>query len=72
MVQTNVIECTNCGNLILIAATQKSRTCPYCGVRVETRRANKVASAEDAFTASRVVRSLKEQKKLHRDGQSAR
>jgi predicted RNA-binding Zn-ribbon protein involved in translation (DUF1610 family) len=72
MVQTDIIECTNCRNLILIAATQKSRTCPYCGVRIEARRANKVASAEDAFTASKVLRGLKEQKKLHRDSHSTR
>jgi DNA-directed RNA polymerase subunit RPC12/RpoP len=71
MVKTDIIECTKCENLILITHTQKSRTCPYCGSRIETIKAQKLASAEDAFTASRLLRELKEQKKTNRGRQSA-
>jgi len=70
MVQTKIIECIKCGNLMLIADTQKSRACPYCGTRVEARRALVLAAAEDAFTASKVLRELKEQKKFRRNNLS--
>jgi len=70
MVQTKIIECIKCGNLMLIADTQKSRACPYCGSRVEARRALVLAAAEDAFTASKVLRELKEQKKFRRNNLS--
>jgi predicted RNA-binding Zn-ribbon protein involved in translation (DUF1610 family) len=66
MGQTTIIECTRCGGLLLIAENQKSRTCPYCGTRVDARRARKLASAEDAFTASEVLRELKKQKGFNR------
>jgi DNA-directed RNA polymerase subunit M/transcription elongation factor TFIIS len=72
MAPTKIIECAKCGNLMLIADTQKSRACPYCGVRVEARRALVLAAAEDAFTASKVLRELKEQKKFRQDSQSTR
>jgi len=70
MAQTKIIECIKCGNLMLIADTQKSRACPYCGTRVEARRALVLAAAEDAFTASKVLRELKEQKKFRRNNLS--
>jgi DNA-directed RNA polymerase subunit M/transcription elongation factor TFIIS len=70
MAQTKIIECTKCGNLMLITDTQRSRACPYCGIRVEARRAHTLAAAEDAFTASKVLRELKEQKKFGRKNQS--
>jgi len=56
---TFIINCSCCGGLFLAQEDQKSRTCPYCGSRVELRRANKVASAEDAFEASEILRELK-------------
>jgi len=72
MVQTKIIECIKCGNLMLIADTQKSRACPYCGTRIEARRALVLAAAEDAFTASKVLRELKEHKKFKHDSLSTR
>jgi len=56
---TFIINCSCCSGLFLAQEDQKSRTCPYCGSRVELRRANKVASAEDAFEASEILRGLK-------------
>jgi len=72
MAPTKIIECTKCGNLMLIADTQKSRACPYCGTRIEARRALVLAAAEDAFTASKVLRELKEHKKFKHDSLSTR
>jgi DNA-directed RNA polymerase subunit RPC12/RpoP len=45
---------------------QKTRTCPYCGSRVDVRRAKKVASAKNAFEASDILRDLKSRKGFNR------
>jgi DNA-directed RNA polymerase subunit RPC12/RpoP len=45
---------------------QKTRTCPYCGSRVDVRRAKKIASAENAFEASEILRNLKSKKGFNR------
>jgi len=66
MGQTNIIECPRCSGLLLVADDKKSRTCPYCGTKVDVRRAKTLASAEDAFTASEVLRELKKQKGFNR------
>jgi DNA-directed RNA polymerase subunit RPC12/RpoP len=59
---TLIIACNRCGGLFLTADNQKTRTCPYCGTRVDVRRAKKVASAENAFEASQMLRNLKSRK----------
>ncbi|MBT0160468.1 DUF1922 domain-containing protein [Candidatus Bathyarchaeota archaeon A05DMB-2] len=66
MGQTNIIECSRCSGLLLAAGDKKTRTCPYCGARIDTKSARKLASAEDAFTASEVLRELKKQKGFNR------
>ncbi|MCW4046769.1 MAG: DUF1922 domain-containing protein [Candidatus Bathyarchaeota archaeon] len=66
MGQTHIIECSRCGGLLLAAEGKKSRTCPYCGARIDAKTARKLASAEDAFTASEVLRELKKQKGFSR------
>lgn len=43
----------------MAAEDQKTRTCPYCGAKIDLRRAHRLASAEDAFTASSILRDLK-------------
>jgi DNA-directed RNA polymerase subunit RPC12/RpoP len=40
-------------------AGQKTRTCPYCGSRVDVDKARKVASAKSANEASIILRRLK-------------
>jgi predicted RNA-binding Zn-ribbon protein involved in translation (DUF1610 family) len=65
---TLIINCTHCGGLLLAAEDHKSRTCPYCGMHVEIRRANKVASAEDAFEASKLLRELKSKRQSNVGG----
>jgi predicted RNA-binding Zn-ribbon protein involved in translation (DUF1610 family) len=54
-----IVVCGKCGELLLARAGQKTRTCPYCGFRVELCRAKKVASAKNAYEASELLRSLK-------------
>lgn len=44
---------------MLISKGQKTKICPYCGAHVDLTRAQKVASASDAFEASEVLRKLK-------------
>jgi hypothetical protein len=51
----------------MAAADQKTRTCPYCGTRVDVRRAKKVASAKSAFEASEMLRDIKSQKGFSRE-----
>jgi len=67
MGQTLIIECTRCGGLFLAADGQKTRTCPYCGKRVDVRKAKKVASAKTAFEASELLRQIKSKKGFNRE-----
>ena len=46
---------------------QKTKTCPYCGTRVDVRRAKKVASAKNAFEASEKLRDIKSRKGFSRE-----
>jgi DNA-directed RNA polymerase subunit RPC12/RpoP len=41
---------------------QNTRTCPYCGSRINLRKAKKIASATSAFEASEILRDLKSRK----------
>jgi hypothetical protein len=51
----------------MAANDQKTRTCPYCGARVDIGRAKKVASAKNAFEASEMLRDLKSRKGFSRE-----
>jgi uncharacterized Zn finger protein (UPF0148 family) len=59
MVLTRVIACSRCGGLLLAKDGQKTRTCPYCGAKVDVEKARTVASAETAYEASALLRKLK-------------
>jgi DNA-directed RNA polymerase subunit RPC12/RpoP len=59
---TLILECTRCGGLLMAADGQRTRTCPYCGSRINIIRANKVAAAKNAFEASEILRELKSKK----------
>jgi len=59
---TLIVECPSCGGLLMAAEDQKTRTCPYCGKKIDVRRANRLAAAEDPFTASDILRELKSKK----------
>ncbi|MCJ7560492.1 DUF1922 domain-containing protein [Candidatus Bathyarchaeota archaeon] len=64
---TLIIECNRCGGLLMAANDQKTKTCPYCGARVDIGRAKKVASAKNAFEASEMLRDLKSRKGFRRE-----
>lgn len=55
-----IVVCGKCGGLLLAKVEQKTRTCPYCGFKVELYKAKKVASAKNAFEASALLKNLKE------------
>jgi DNA-directed RNA polymerase subunit RPC12/RpoP len=63
---TLIVVCSRCGGLLMAAADQKTRTCPYCGSRVDVQRAKRAASAENAFEASEILRDLKRKKGFNR------
>ena len=63
---TLIVTCNRCGGLFLAADSQKTKTCPYCGTRVDVRRAKKVASAKSAFEASEILRDIKSRKGFSR------
>jgi hypothetical protein len=59
MPPTFIVECKNCSGLLLAAVNQKTRTCPYCGTKVDLQRAKRLAKAENAFDASEILRKIK-------------
>jgi len=63
MGRTHVISCSRCEGLFLVTDGQRTRTCPYCGSRVDTIKSRRIATAEDAFTASEMLREIKTKKK---------
>jgi predicted RNA-binding Zn-ribbon protein involved in translation (DUF1610 family) len=59
MKPTLIVKCTKCNGLMLVSKGQKTKICPYCGAHVDLTRAQKVASASNAFEASEILRKLK-------------
>ncbi len=66
MVVTVIVVCNRCGGLLMAAVDQKTRTCPYCGSRLNLHEAKRVASAENPFKASEVLREIKRRKGFNR------
>jgi rRNA maturation endonuclease Nob1 len=60
-----IIECSHCRGLFIAGAGQKTKECPYCGTRMYVREAKRIASTENAFEASQMLRSLKKEKRFH-------
>lgn len=58
MAVTFVIVCSRCGNLLL-AKSQKTRTCPHCNFTIIVEKAKKLASANTTNEASEILRRLK-------------
>mgnify|MGYP000002777033 CR=1 FL=1 len=54
-----VIACPNCGRLLLARTGQKTRRCPGCGARLILENARKLAYAETAREATRIIQALK-------------
>jgi uncharacterized CHY-type Zn-finger protein len=62
---TLIVNCPHCNGLLLAPEDQKTRTCPYCGNRINLHRANKMASAENVFEASQILRELKSKRQTN-------
>ena len=54
-----VVGCSNCRRFLLAASDKKTRTCPYCGRRVNLEDARIVAKSESAEEARRLLQELK-------------
>jgi len=54
-----IVVCGRCGGFLLARTEQKTRTCPYCGSKVALDKAKKIASAGNAYEASKILRKLK-------------
>jgi len=54
-----IVVCGNCGGFLMAKAEHKIRTCPYCGSKVALNKAKRVASAQNAYEASTILRRLK-------------
>jgi DNA-directed RNA polymerase subunit RPC12/RpoP len=54
-----IAVCNRCGGLIIVKAEQKTKTCPYCGFKVQMHEVRKIESAENAYEASEILRKLK-------------
>jgi len=62
MTTTIIVKCSKCGNYMLSSLNQKTKLCPYCGIKVNLNRVQKVAAADSAFEASEMLRKLKSEK----------
>lgn len=62
---TIIVRCYRCSGLLLAQEWQKTRMCPYCNSRLELKRADKIAVAENAFDASEILRELKTKRKTN-------
>ena len=54
-----IVVCGKCGGFLLARVEQKTRTCPYCGSKVTLDKAKKIASAGNAYEASKILGKLK-------------
>jgi len=54
-----IVMCGRCGGFLVAKVEQKTRTCPYCGFKVDLSKAKRLASAENAYEASKTLRKLK-------------
>jgi DNA-directed RNA polymerase subunit RPC12/RpoP len=59
---TVIVTCSRCGGLLMAPEGQRTRSCPYCGSRIDLQKAKKVAGANTAFEASEILRELKSKK----------
>jgi predicted RNA-binding Zn-ribbon protein involved in translation (DUF1610 family) len=59
MTLTLIMMCGNCGGYLLAKEENQTRTCPYCGRTVVVQKAKKVASAQNAYEASEILKQLK-------------
>ena len=54
-----VVACTKCGRLLLAVSNKKTRSCPYCGRRVNLDDAKVIARSENPKEARQVLQETK-------------
>jgi len=57
-----IIECSQCGGLLLAIEKQKTKSCTYCGARIKIHKAIRIASAGNSYEASKKLKNYKEKK----------
>jgi acetyl-CoA carboxylase beta subunit len=62
MAPTAIHKCPNCSGLVLAAAQQKTKICPYCGKNINLQKVQRVAQAANAMEASEILKQLKASK----------
>ena len=56
-----VVACTNCSRLLLAVSDKKTRSCPYCGRRVNLKDARVITSSGNPKEARQVLQEAKTQ-----------
>jgi hypothetical protein len=62
---TYIVECNECRGLLLAVIDQKTRTCPFCGARVNLLKTKRLAAAESSIIASEILRKIKTERQLN-------
>jgi len=55
-----IINCPTCGKIIMANTANKSRTCPYCRVKLSTYEAKILAKSETTHRALELIQFLKQ------------
>ena len=59
-----IFECSSCGSINIAKASDKTRTCTYCGHRNRLSRVRKLASALTASEAKQLAVKLKAKRRV--------
>ncbi len=62
---TLIVECDKCKGLMLVGGDQKTRTCPFCGAKVNVQRVKRLASAENSMMASEILKKIKSDRQMN-------
>lgn len=54
-----VIKCPKCKGFLIAETNQKTKICPYCGVRITVNKAEKLAYADNVNEALTILKFLK-------------
>ena len=61
-----IIVCSRCGGLLLANTSQKTKACIYCGSRFIVNKAKRLATAQDALEASKILQQIKRKNKFNK------
>jgi DNA-directed RNA polymerase subunit RPC12/RpoP len=66
-----VVACTDCGRLLLAVSDKKTRSCPYCGRRVNLKDARVITRSKNPKEARQVLQETKRQEQHSKANNSA-